>query len=636
MNIRVLKQIGAAGGLSFGILLHTSAAAAATIPVRAGDNLQTAINAAQPGDTLLLDAGATFSGNFILPVKPGSTYITIRTASVAGATLPGATDRVLPSHSSWLAKIKSPNSAPAIATAPGSHHWRLLLLELPANYRGYGDIIQIGDGSRAQNTLSMVPHDFDLDRLYIHGDAELGQKRGIALNGAAVTIRNCYISDIKAVGFDTQAIGGWNGPGPYTIENNHLEASGENLLIGGADPGIANLVPTGVVVRSNYFTRPLSWRNPIVADPSGVTATAASGGSLPLGTYSYRVVAEKPVGGTSIARSAASVTATTTASGSVRIAWAAVPGATQYSVYGRSAASMTRVWTVSGTSFTDTGADGQNGTVPTGPGDRWSVKNLFELKNARNVTVEYNIFENNWAHAQAGYAILFTPRNQEGTCTWCVVSDVTFQSNIIRNVAAGFNILGHDNNFPSQQTARITIRNNLVHGMRRSLGGNAWLALISASPTGITFDHNTVDADGSAVIYVVEGTVTAPEVVMGFRFTNNAARHNDYGIHGTHFAFGNGIIANYFPDGVVQGNWLQGGTASRYPAGNYFSGTFEEAFVDAAHANFAPSTNSILLNKATDGRNIGADISGLLDATRKVAGGLDRLAAPGNLRIAGQ
>jgi hypothetical protein len=86
----------------------------------------------------------------------------------------------------------------------------------------------------------------------------------------------------------------------------------------------------------------------------------------------------------------------------------------------------------------------------------------------------------------------------------------------------------------------------------------------------------------------------------------------------------------------VQGNWLQGGTASRYPAGNYFSGTFEEAFVDAAHANFAPSTNSILLNKATDGRNIGADISGLLDATRKVAGGLDRLAAPGNLRIAGQ
>lgn len=635
MNTRSLGKVGVAGGLSVGILLHTSVAVtAATITVRAGDNLQTVINAAQPGDTLLLEAGATFSGNFVLPVKTGSTYITIRTAPpVSGVSVPGDTVRVRPIDASWLAKIKSPNNMPALTTVPGSHHWRLVLLEFPSTKDAFGDIMQIGDGSKAQNNLSMVPHDFELDRLYIHGDPNLGQKRGVSLHGANVTIRNCYISDIKAIGMDTQAIGGWNGPGPYVIENNYLESGGENVMFGGADPGIANLVPTGITIRNNYFTRPMSWRDPIVAQPAGVTAIGGGGGSLPPGTYSYSVVARRLVGGGSVAKSPASAVATATvgSGGTVTISWAAVPGATQYDVYGRT--SLTQLWTVTGTSFTDTGVGGQAGAVPTGNGDRWLVKNIFELKSARNVTVENNIFENNWAHGQSGYAILFTPRNQEGTCPWCGVTDVLFQSNIIRNVGAGFNILGYDDLAPSQQTARITIRNNLVYGVTRALGGNGWFALISASPTNLTFDHNTVDADGSAVIYVAGGTVTAPQYVPFFQFTNNAARHLDYGLAGEHFAYGTQIINNYFPAGVVRGNWLQGGTASRYPAENYFSGTFEEAFVDVNGSDYAPSANSILLGRATDGKNIGVDIAALLNATKDVIEGNNtRPLPPRNLR----
>lgn len=637
MNNRVLGKFGVAGGLSLGILLHTSTAWADTIQVRAGDNLQAWINAAQPGDTLLLPPGATFSGNFVLPVKTGSDFITIRTAP--GGGLPAEGIRIAPTHAPFLARIQSPNNAPAIATAPGSHHWRLQLLEVPSTRMGYGDIIQIGDGSRAQNSLAAVPHDIDLDRLYIHGDAEVGQKRGIALNAAAVTIRNCYISDIKAVGIDTQAIGGWNGPGPFTIENNYLEASGENLLLGGADPGIANLVTTGVIVRHNYFTRPMSWRDPIVGEPTGVSAAQGSGGALPAGSYSYRVLARKLVGGGSTARSApsTSVTVTVSSSGaSVTVKWTAVPGATEYYVYGRAANAMTQYWVVTGTSFTDTGAAGTSGNAPTTAGDRWLVKNLFELKNARQVLVESNIFENNWAHGQAGYAILFTPRNQEGTCTWCVVSDVTFQWNVVRNVAAGFNILGYDDLAPSQQTTRITIRNNLVYGLRTSLGGNGWFALMGAGPSHIVMDHNTVESDGTTVVYVSGGTATAPQTVNGFQFTNNAARHNDYGINGTNFGFGNGIITNYFPDGAVRGNWLQGAPASRYPAENYFAGTFAEAFVDAGSGNFAPSANSILVGHATDGGTIGADIVALTASTRTVAAGgasATRPTPPRNLRM---
>src|SRR6185369_17397785 len=58
---------------------------------------------------------------------------------------------------------------------------------------------------------------------------------------------------------------GWNGPGPFHIINNYLEASGENILFGGADPSIANLVPSNIEIRHNYIFKPLRWK---VGDPS--------------------------------------------------------------------------------------------------------------------------------------------------------------------------------------------------------------------------------------------------------------------------------------------------------------------------------------------------------------------------------
>ncbi|HEU4871474.1 MAG TPA: hypothetical protein VFT44_00145, partial [Pyrinomonadaceae bacterium] len=42
---------------------------------RNGD-LQDAIDQAKPGDTIVLEAGAAYTGNFTLPVKSGSDFIT--------------------------------------------------------------------------------------------------------------------------------------------------------------------------------------------------------------------------------------------------------------------------------------------------------------------------------------------------------------------------------------------------------------------------------------------------------------------------------------------------------------------------------------------------------------------------------
>ncbi len=56
-----------------------------TIQVRAGGDFQQALNRAQPGDTIMLEAGATFSGSYKLPIKRGSEFITIRSSAADAA-----------------------------------------------------------------------------------------------------------------------------------------------------------------------------------------------------------------------------------------------------------------------------------------------------------------------------------------------------------------------------------------------------------------------------------------------------------------------------------------------------------------------------------------------------------------------
>ncbi len=214
---------------------------AATFFVAAGGDLQAALNAAKPGDTILLAEGAEFVGNFVLPKKVGDARITVRSAA-PDTLLPRDGVRISPAHAPLLPRLRSPNEFAALSTAPGAHHWDVRYIEFRANQGSFGDVIQLGDGSSAQNSLSLVPHHLVLRHVYVHGDPLFGQKRGIALNAAHVTIADSYVAECKGISQDTQAIAGWNGPGPFLIENNYLEGAGENVMFGGADPAIPGLV----------------------------------------------------------------------------------------------------------------------------------------------------------------------------------------------------------------------------------------------------------------------------------------------------------------------------------------------------------------------------------------------------------
>ena len=77
-------------------LLITSPAAQATNwYVQSGQPLQPIINAALPGDTITLQAGATFTGNFFLPNKTGTSLIIIQSSMMSSLPPAGARESVI-------------------------------------------------------------------------------------------------------------------------------------------------------------------------------------------------------------------------------------------------------------------------------------------------------------------------------------------------------------------------------------------------------------------------------------------------------------------------------------------------------------------------------------------------------------
>lgn len=229
-----------------------------TITVKAGGDVQAALDRANPGDTIFLAAGETFRGALKLPNKSGNGYITIRT-SADDSQIPAPGVRLDPSrYGRVLPKIVSDTiGEPAVTATGGAHHYRFVAVEFGPTPKGEGNIIAVGTGE--EQNLNDLPHDIEFDRVFVHGSPVEGQRRGIALNGRRVKIANSYIADIKRRGEEAQAICGWGGDGPFEIVNNYIEGTAQGVLFGGATAPL-QLVPSDIIVRDNHFNKPLQWR----------------------------------------------------------------------------------------------------------------------------------------------------------------------------------------------------------------------------------------------------------------------------------------------------------------------------------------------------------------------------------------
>lgn len=232
-----------------------------TVQVKAGGNLQAAIDNARYGDVIVLEAGATYPGPIVLPFKEATgseQYITITTSNLAG--IPKENERVDPQiHAKAMPKIVGPNSSVAIATAERAHHYKFVGIEFSPSTDSQYLYNLIDLGKTDYKSLSQFPHHLVFDRCYVHSTGLNKARRGFGLNSSDTTIVNSYISGFAGFEDETQAICGWNGPGPFKIVNNYIEGGAQNIMFGGADPTVPNLVPADIEIRRNFLYKPAEW-----------------------------------------------------------------------------------------------------------------------------------------------------------------------------------------------------------------------------------------------------------------------------------------------------------------------------------------------------------------------------------------
>ena len=488
-------------------------AAPRVVKVRSGENLQKAIEGAQPGDRLLLAAGATY-GAIVLPYKPttGDQYVTVETEGFTAIVKDG--ERVQPAqHSSRMAKILS-SAGPAVGTAPQAHHYKFIGIEFAPSPKAEYIYNLIDLGASDYNSLAQFPHHLFFDRCYVHSTGLNRARRGFAINTGETSVLNSYVSGFAGAGDETQAIAGWNGPGPIHIVNNFLQAGGEIIMFGGTDPSIPNLVPSDIEIRRNHLHRPSEWEG------------------------------------------------------------------------------------------------------------RAAIKGTFELKNARRVVVDGNLIDSRILTT----AFVITVRNQYGKAPWSTIEDVEITNNIVRHASSGFNILGNDNEHPSQTARRIRISNNLVIDVVQDNPANIPFFLQINGGDTVTVEHNTVQQNGNIITSYGQPT-------HGFIFRNNIVQFGKYGL----VCVGEGPpckregpFCRCFPDNLIKANVIadnentlrsDSSISNQYPVGNFFVDSFDSIrFVDYQHGDWRLAPESKVRSKATDGKDPGIDINALNASGVRAAG----------------
>lgn len=363
------------------------------IEVGPGDNLLSAIEQAPAGATLALDPAYVGELGYWTLSKP----LTLMTAGAVPL------ERVTASYAGPLLSGILTIDAPEV-TLLG------LRLTLPGR-----------DGTAITAGRSTT-----LDRCLVTGSLA-GGHRGIAVNAPDITISRCHVAAFWS-DQDTQAVCGWMHTRNLLVDDCYLEASGENVLFGGADGPDEASIPQDILVTDCTLSKPEAWR-----DKRGCT-----------------------------------------------------------------------------------------------------VKNLYELKNAKRATLRRSTLERVWAHGQAGYALVLTVRNQENSNPWATIEDCVVEACTLRSMAGGVQILGRDDGAggPSQVMRNLILRGNHFSDISPAdYGTNGRQLFISGGPRDLVVADNVWSGGpylNSAISF------DQPEHPLeGFVYTGNTAHEGSYGIFGT-------------------------------------------------------------------------------------------------------
>jgi hypothetical protein len=257
--------------------------------VASNAQLQLILDGASCGDSILLEALHTYTGpsattGYVMKQRcttAGFDGIVVRTGVNASGTIlpltlfPGDTVRTTATYYVGYAELKAGvNNGPAIRTewpseeaacAPScvASNWTLKWLAFgPKADWLKGKLVWLGSNKaasdpdlpsgNAQDLVSEVPDYLSVTQCYFHGDPIAGADGGLYYSAKNGRITGNVFVDFKSM-HETQAITFLNWVGPVLVENNYIEATGENTMSGGGDSkmqqhGTISGTPTSTVV----------------------------------------------------------------------------------------------------------------------------------------------------------------------------------------------------------------------------------------------------------------------------------------------------------------------------------------------------------------------------------------------------
>jgi Putative Ig domain len=541
-----------------------------TTPVNAGADLQAALNSAGCGDIIELQAGATFSGRYVLPAKAcdDQHWITIRTSApdtslpaegvrltpcYAGvAALPGRPALNCSSGPNVLAKIVYPGSGSGpLLLASGANHYRLLGLEITraVGSGSVGELVQIQPSAAVNHVV--------VDRVWLHGTGQDETARGIDLTGATYfAVVDSYFSDFHCIAktgacTDAQAIAGGLGTVPsgvFKIVDNFLEASGENVMFGG---GAASVTPADIEIRRNHLFKPLAWMRATSGFIGGVSGNAFIVKNHFELKNAQRVLFEGNV---------------------LENSWGG---------FSQSGFSVL---------LTPKNQAGRNGT------------NICPVCQVTDVTIRYNTI----SHVGAGFQIA-TARSDNGGMALAgarfSIHDVTLDDiNAQHYLGAGVLVM-------------------LLNGWSRNVLSD------------VSLDHITGFPDPHHQIMALLDVAPNP-AMSGFKFTNSILGAAAYPVWSAGGGPGNCAysdvpvtsLSTCFDSYTFLNNAVIGVTgnypASKWPAGNYFLASAQDAqfvnYNNAIGGDYQLVPSSRWKNAASDGKDLGADIHAIQEAIQGV------------------
>lgn len=222
-------------------------ATGASRSVATDNELRAAIAASADGDEIVVKAPITGNGLYEISKK-----ITIRAVN-----LPTPGKRVTPA--SGLVSVKATNPVPVFQAVKGGS-LRLVGLDIGAAASLVNTYTLVAFGKGDETALSDLPTNCVLDRCVVVGHPALDAKRAVGLQSVGGGVVDSWLSVYSLN--DAAAVWGWNGPGPYTVVNTRLEASGENWMFGGSDARIANTIPSDILIDRCHIIKDYSRGQP--------------------------------------------------------------------------------------------------------------------------------------------------------------------------------------------------------------------------------------------------------------------------------------------------------------------------------------------------------------------------------------